>query len=51
MDPDPPVLYLAPEGRYNNSRIGPQSDNPKLRHFYWLLNRLTAAMANENEVI
>ena len=26
-------------------------DNPKLRHFHWLLNRPTAAMTNENDVI
>ena len=35
------------------SRIGPTEDNPKLRHFYWLLmNRLTARlMTNKNDVI
>ena len=25
--------------------------NPKLRSFYWLLNRLTAAITKENDVI
>ena len=39
------------EGRYTNSRVGPTWNTPKLRHFYWLLNRLTAAMTNENDVI
>ena len=33
------------------TKDGPTWDNPKLRHFYRLLNRLTAAMINENDVI
>ena len=36
---------------FTNSTSGPMWDNPELCHLYWLLNRLTAAMANENEVI
>ena len=36
-------------GRCTNSRIGPAWDDPKLRHFYRLLNRLTAIVTNKNE--
>ena len=34
-----------------NGRIGPTWDNPRLRHVYWLLNRLTAIMTNQHDVI
>ena len=37
-------------GRCTDSGIGPTWDNPKLRHFYWLLDRLTAIMTNKNDV-
>ena len=33
-------------GKPPNSRIGPMWDNPKLRRFYWLSNRLTAIMTD-----
>ena len=41
----------ASGGRRTNSRIDPTRDNPKLRHFCWLLNRPTAIMTNTNDVI
>ena len=37
-------------GRFTYSRIDPTSDNPKLHHLYWPLNRLTAILTNINEV-
>ena len=40
-----------PGGRCTNSMVGHTLDNPKLRHLYWLLNRLTAIMTNKNDVI
>ena len=39
-------LGKPPGGRCTNSRSGPMWDNPKLRRFYWLSNRLTALMTD-----
>ena len=42
------------DGRYTNIGIGPMWglwDNPKIRHFYWLLNRLLAIITNKNILI
>ena len=47
--PDPD-LNPNTGGRCTNSR-DPTWDNPKLRHFYWLLNRLAAIITNKNDVI
>ena len=38
-------------GLFTNSKIGPTWDNPKLRHFYWLLSRLTTIMTGSGPVV
>ena len=38
-------------GRSTQILDGPTRNKPRLRNFDWLLNRMTAAMTNENDVI
>ena len=45
------LIHWETGGRWTKIYDGPTWDNPKLRHFYWLLNRRIAAMADENDVI